>query len=565
MLSPAHSEDDLERQRGRRLDAFLKLIVAVTTLILIAFVAFGRFSTAIGSMMMLASALFCLYARSQAISTTTVVMFFLGTAALIQGSLGIARGQAGLLSLFWLTMLPAIALGIGGRKAANWVLAMTVFVELASIEIIKRKWVEPILERSVAPSDNTVAGTSTLIGMCVMFYLISRWYDAETARTISEMARRNEELTQARRDAEDANRVKGEFLATMSHEIRTPLNGVLGMTAVLLEDDSHSPKTIESLRLISSSGDTLRSVINDVLDFSKIESRQLTLEAMPVNVRDELRVVTQLLSPLAHANNNRLGLEIDSAVPAWFTGDPTRIRQVMLNLISNAVKFTHDGRIELRIASSEGSMTLVVSDNGIGMTQEAQKQLFVPFVQADNSTTRRFGGTGLGLVIVQRLVEAMRGTIAVRSAPDHGTEFTVKIPITACAGPSLAEPSVAVLALPKRVLVVEDNAINQVVAARLIERLGHRIVIASNGAEALGRMQEAVFDLVLMDCHMPVLDGFDATRALRARGVTVPIVALTAAASNEDHQRCVDAGMNDVLLKPIQLSALANLLGQTAA
>jgi CheY-like chemotaxis protein/anti-sigma regulatory factor (Ser/Thr protein kinase) len=351
----------------------------------------------------------------------------------------------------------------------------------------------------------------------------------------------------------------------MSHEIRTPLHGVTGM-ALLLRDEHDDQKLHDGLRVIEQSADMLLSVITDVLDFSKIESNRLELEAIPVSLPTELRAVMAVIEPRAAELGTELRLELGPALPEWIRGDPTRLRQIITNLISNAVKFTQKGHVTCRLTATDAEFTLEVTDTGIGMSPEVLARVFTAFTQADASTTRKFGGTGLGLVITRRLIEAMGGTVAATSESGHGSRFTARLPYVRVAPPTRAPlPEVAPSIGSRRVLLVEDNVVNQVVATRLLQKLGHLVTLASDGAQAVALCASNHFDLVLMDCHMPVMDGYEATRQLRARGFGAPIYALTAAVATEDREQCLAAGMSGVLSKPLRLDRLTDVLTSCVA
>jgi hypothetical protein len=381
------------------------------------------------------------------------------------------------------------------------------------------------------------------------------------------LQRLTEALHQAREAAEAASQAKSTFLANMSHELRTPFQGLLGSLAML----DAAPLDAEQrrrLQLARDAGAHLLTILNDVLDAARLEAGTLKLDRQAVDLRALVEEVRALMIEPAATKRLVLEARVDDAVPAHALLDATRLRQVLFNLLSNAIKFTAAGRIGLDLARSGDALTFAVSDTGIGMDEATRARLFQRFSQGDESTSRRYGGTGLGLEISRELARLMGGDIEVRSEPGRGSRFTLRLPLAeaAAAAPAPA-PAPASAPAPAaarlRLLVAEDNEVNREVLAAMIGALGHEATFARDGQDALDAAREREFDLVLMDLHMPRLDGLDATRAIRAlpgAAAEVPIVALTADAFDETRARCAAAGMNGFLSKPVSLDQLAQAL-----
>ena len=367
--------------------------------------------------------------------------------------------------------------------------------------------------------------------------------------------------------AEASNREKSMFLAVMSHELRTPMNGVLGL-AELLKRSALDEGQRNLVSTIESTGTTLVRIINDVLDLSKIENGAVDFEEVPFSVEESVRAVVATLGASARLSSATLGAEMPEDLPRVALGDPHRLQQVLTNLVGNALKFTPGGTVRVEVtwqADSDGAaeVTFRVHDDGIGIEASELGRLFEAFAQADSSVSRRYGGTGLGLTIARLLVQGMGGEIAASSRPGHGStfEFTLRLAVVEETGGAAraAGPARGSSARAMRVLVAEDNLVNQRVARGMLEALGHEVSVASNGAEAVKVAGAESFDLVLMDVNMPVLDGLDATRRIRsldAASSAVPIVALTANAIEGDRQICLDAGMDGYLSKPFTMDEL---------
>ncbi len=380
-----------------------------------------------------------------------------------------------------------------------------------------------------------------------------------------------ESLRQARRDAEAASEAKSAFLANMSHEIRTPFHGLMGMLS-LLRETGLSPRQIDYLRTATESADHLLALLNDILDMSQLESGRMALAPVPVELRSLLRDVEALMRPQAHAKSLALHMDADPTVPERVVADPTRLKQILFNLLSNAIKFSDRGAVVLDVRlrrdgnTAPPQLEFAVTDTGIGMDEATLARLFNRFVQGDNSRSRRHGGSGLGLEISRNLARLMGGDITARSKPGDGSSFVLHMPLNLPAEPAAdgTQRPAANSPRPLQVLVAEDHPVNRQYLAALLENLGHEAHFTANGEEALRAARDRLFDVVLMDLHMPVLDGVAATRAIRAlpdrARSTVPIVALTADAFSETRERCLVAGMNDFLTKPVSPQKLAATL-----
>jgi PAS domain S-box-containing protein len=423
-----------------------------------------------------------------------------------------------------------------------------------------------IIEVEITSDDVIFAGRECRIALC---------------HNVTERNRIASDLAAARDEAVEASNLKSAFLANMSHEIRTPMNGVIGMAELLLDTELDGEQRSYTEQ-VARSGEQMLTLINDILDVSKIEAGQLELDIADFDLHDTIAQACAMARIKADTIGIRLEVEIEPGTPRAVRGDAGRLRQVLLNLVANAVKFTSAGGVSVRVRADEPvgegdgqtRLLLAVSDTGIGIDPQILSHMFEPFTQADASTTRNYGGTGLGLTIVRELVELMGGTIDCRSEPGVGSTFFFSIPLaladTESAPPAQIEhepavrPNNAWTGTP-RLLVVEDSTVNQLVAVSTLERMGCECDVASDGREALEALANRTYDAVMMDCQMPVMDGYEATAELRRREGSerhTPVIAMTAHAMKGDAERCLAAGMDDYVAKPMRRELLLEALAR---
>jgi len=424
---------------------------------------------------------------------------------------------------------------------------------------------------------NSMIKTSTTIVVIAMtaFFVIISALAGRINRTVSL-------LVKAETEAEKASRAKGDFLAHMSHEMRTPMNAILGLADILMSNGL-SEHQREELSMLRYSASNLLNIINDVLDISKIEAGMLELNSDAFAVREILEDLVKSLSVMSSEKGLDLTLEISPEVPEFILGDPTRLTQIINNLLMNAIKFTEKGYIKLSVSACKTKcdghcIEFSVTDTGIGISEENRKSIFSAFNQADSGAMRKYGGTGLGLTITAKLAEMMSGTIELESEEGVGSRFSFKACFIEPSESDISEASgqkrgqVPELLHPGtgrtlRILLAEDNIINQKVATKILNNAGHTVVVADNGKDAIERLAQDRFDLILMDIEMPVLDGYEATRIIRGldgESSRIPILAMTAHAFERDCQRCLDMGMNNYISKPINAKSLVDIINRTA-
>jgi signal transduction histidine kinase/CheY-like chemotaxis protein len=529
-----------------------------------------------GSLFALLELIFFLLSRVWSQVVLTLPTLFMGpvalwlmrrtgrTAALTHASLtvltlsfgvsAIAQHPADYTSIGLLTLMPLLGCFIlGPRQGLVWLVVPLAFGELM---LVLAEY--GVLMPFVDPTPLATHAVNWSLSM-LLIWLFARNYDVQRARAL--------------RRTEEADRAKSAFLATVSHEIRTPMNGVLGMTELLLEDDL-TPSQRDQLETIARSGRLLVSLINDVLDFTRIEAGRLSLTPAPFAVRAMVNDVLALQAPLGRRRGLTVEARIADQVPEALLGDGGRLSQVLGNLLNNAIKFCAEGSVTLAIsmAGDGGAAPRVrfeVVDTGIGISPQVQARLFTAFEQGDSSTTRRYGGTGLGLSLSQQLVTRMGGEIRVESEVGRGSRFWFELALSTVDRPAVPRaPSRTGGDRDERVLVVDDNPINLKVAEGLMRKLGYQVDTAADGREAVGAVERTAYALVLMDCHMPEMDGFEATeriRALPAPAGRTPIVALTASGREEDIEACRRVGMNAHLIKPVTLRALEGVIDDARA
>ena len=468
-------------------------------------------------------------------------------------------GGVGTAAMFGLGVAPLVAVLVAGRRSG------TTWALLATAELGWLAWARAhgaVFEPMAPAAGEAMQNYGAIVLMWALLGLMMAY---ETMKN-SALAK----LRRARVAAEAASVAKSEFLANMSHEIRTPMNGVLASLDLLAQAElSHDDRGL--LRTARSSAIRLLSLLDDVLDVAKIEAGRMGLELVPFDLRELLADACELLRSVASAKGLPLELAYPEGLPTVFVGDPTRVRQVVNNLLGNAVKFTREGSVTVRVsAETDGRarawVRIEVADTGVGIPVGVQTGLFEKFTQADASTTRDYGGSGLGLAISRDLTELMGGRIGLDSTPGEGSTFWVELPMPV--GDRTPVPDGTQTPAPRterfdaRVLVADDNPVNSRLAALMLNRMGCTVETVADGEAAVSAVAERPFDVVFMDCQMPELDGYEACRLIRAAGHDVPVVALTANAMEGDREQCLEAGMDDYLAKPLRVDALAGALSR---
>ena len=559
-IAPKLLADPWHRTRARLCLGFsLLAIVGFTTVNVVGLYATGAVVRAavLGSVLLAVVPLLVRFGADVRYSAAVL----LGTTYL--GVILNALEVGGLISILsWSGILTVGVVFLLGRRAGTYFVlaAIAVTAAMAAGHVYD---LLPPFSQSMADSHVSAVRLAVMVALqCFVALFFARLY-ADEHRSLAL------EIDEARKAADEANAAKSVFLASMSHEIRTPMNGVLAASD-LLRRGGLSPEEQSLAELVFTSGEALLSLLNDILDLSKLEAGKVELEARPFDPRELMRSVVELMRPRASQKQLKLSAEVGEEVAPRLIGDSARLRQVLLNLLTNAIKFTPAGTVRLRLRlDPEGRCRFSVEDTGIGMSPEQVGRLFKPFVQGSAATHRTYGGTGLGLAISARLVEAMGGKIGVESSIGHGSRFDFALAMAVSDAPVVAEPRARAPSGRGQglVLIVDDNDINRRVAEAMVRKLGHPTRLAKDGEEALKVLAEIPVAAVLMDWQMPVLDGLSATRMLRARSGperSTPIIALTASAMHEEVTACIDAGMNEVLPKPLTLNALAGSLGRWA-
>lgn len=470
----------------------------------------------------------------------------------------------------WLFSVPGIATLLADTKSGLFwsiVCALTVWV-FTALQLAGKL----TLDAEVQVLDNNYViglateGSLVLVLLCISVLVFRSSQNAAEKKlkeTVLSLESEVHSRILAEEKARNSEQSKSTFLAVMSHELRTPMNGVIGAIRLLLETDVESEKT-EYANIARESGETLFELVNSIMDLSSLESGIVVLEKIPIDLGD---LIKKTMVPFHFQARNKgldLVVNIDASTPNRITGDPTRLRQVLINLVGNSLKFTDSGEVRVEVGVDHQTLNIVISDSGIGIAEKAQASLFEPYVQADSSTTRKFGGYGLGLSIVKKLITEMTGSISVSSTLGEGSQFTISLPCQISEyKPDETENVFLGEIIPLKILVADDNAVNRMVLSRLLEKDNHFVVSVTNGLEAVDYVKNQEVDIVLMDVQMPELDGIAATKLIRnleCAKSTIPIIAITANTSSKEIERMIAAGMNDYFAKPFRYEDIQKVL-----
>jgi signal transduction histidine kinase/ActR/RegA family two-component response regulator len=473
----------------------------------------------------------------------------------------------------WLLALPTIAVLVAGR-AAGLAWAIICGITLWVFAVLQDRGYEfPFYTAGATIEPVVLALEATLVLLMLtasayVFRSVQVKAERKISYTVQQLEREVHERTLAENEARRSEQAKSTFLAAMSHELRTPLNGVIGASQLLLDGELSSTKR-ELVNVVLQSSETLHELINNVLDLTRLDSAAIELEEVAVDLRELIESTTASLAFQAREKGVKFSIVIEDDIPQWIKGDPTRLRQIILNLVGNAVKFTNTGEVSVVLDTALDRLRMKINDTGIGISKAAQASLFEPYVQGDVSTMRRFGGSGLGLTIVKKLVAAMDGKVVVHSVPGRGSTFTVFLPLKKANRPAARDPLSTKVSVPKLdIVVADDNAVNRMVLSKMLEQDGHHVVTMSNGREVVDYMPDHNVSVILMDVQMPVLDGVSALRKIRAmRGSRskTPVIAMTANVLMENQQDMIDAGMNGFLGKPFRQVELREALQKAIA
>jgi len=508
------------------------------------------------------------YFNQQLLASQIPIFSFWAVMCLAMSTVGVSGN-----TWAWLLCLPAIGSLVAGRTAGvlwSIICAATLWT-FAYLQATGHEFEYATL--GVATQPLTLAFEATLVLIMLTtatFVFRSGQVEAERKlnRTVKQLEKEVHDRTIAENEARQSEQAKASFLAAMSHELRTPLNGVIGAAQLLMGGELSSKKK-ELMDVVLQRSETLMELINIVLDLSRLDSNSISLEAVPINIRELLRTTLAPLGFQAKSKELKFTIIIEDDVPDYIEGDPTRLRQILLNLVGNAVKFTTVGEITVVLDTALERLRLKITDTGIGIAKQAQASLFEPYVQANLSTMRKFGGSGVGLTIVKQVVSAMQGKIVVQSVPGRGTSFTVFLPLKQTSAPKIKLDKPDTIKLPAlSIVVADDNAVNRMVLSRMLEEDGHSVVTLSNGKEVVEYMADHEASVILMDLQMPILDGMSAVRKIRAMSgprSTTPVIAVTANVVPQHRQEIMDSGMNGFLGKPFRKEELREALRQSLA